>query len=151
MVHCAAHRRVHVGKTRGPSSWREIVGAAEVRTPSVPRLSEQLRGTCVEILYVFHTKRNTAAPSSSCWPLKIGETLLVSYFLSHRHVLLTIAPTPHNHSFPSVLSLLLFVFVFNLVCSLSPQGREGTPSSSLSLTFSASPLNLGGKVTIPLS
>lgn len=145
-----------------PSPGRETVGAAGVRTPSAVApltVKEQLGWPRVDILYVFHTRGKATAPSSSCWPSKIGETLLTSYFLSHPHVLprlvtqpqqIHYCPTTHIHSLPSFLSLL-YSFVFSLVCSLSPQGREGVPSSSLSLTFSASPLNLGGKVTMPLS
>lgn len=149
-------RKAHGDETRGPSPGREIVGAAGVRTPWAPlTFTEQLCGTGVEILYVFHTKRKTTAPSSSCWPLKIGETLLLSYFLSlprlvHQPQPDSLLPQHHTTILPPPTPVLSLLFCwFYLVCSLSPQGKGAL--LLLVPDLSASPLNLGGKVTRPLS
>lgn len=96
-----------------PSPGGEIVGAAGVRTPSAATapltVTEQLGWPCVEILYMFHTKGKAMAPSSSYWPLKIGETLLISYFLSHPHVLLRLVHSASINSLLPILSPLSFL------------------------------------------
>lgn len=57
---------------------------------------------------MFHPKTETVAPVSSCWPLKVRESWLISYFFSHPVSLwdsftspsLTPVPTPQSLFFP---------------------------------------------------